>query len=141
MTVNTLEKKKYNAVCSVFKKGGTGIVDSHGFESQAYALLLADIKCYMENGAGKELDTDAAFGIQYHTFFTPALYIDDPETGTRPLNIHDWLQLNKFTDMNGVERIVIDPPDPDGPMFDVVNIKNPGLLNHHWEIETKFIEP
>lgn len=127
-----------NARVSIWKKGGTGVFDTHGFESQEYVLMVADVKARVRPGPGKELDTDAAFGIQTFTFYMQPLTVDDP---ARKLNIHDWLQINKTVDIMGNEQMLLDPPSADGPMYDILNIKDLDELGHHLEISTKFIEP
>jgi hypothetical protein len=126
-----------NAKCSIWKKATTGIADGYGIQSQNYILVKTDVPCRADPGDGKELDTEAAFGVQTYTFFMRPQMVDTPE---EPLNIHHWLQVNQITSMTGV--VTTYPLDPTvTPMHDIQNIKNPGQLNHHLEIQTRLIEP
>jgi len=125
--------------CSIWKKGGTGVFDQYGHESQQFILLVDNVACWVTPRAGKELESEAAFGIQTHTFFMRPQFVDDDQ---RPLDIHHWLQLNRVGLFDGTERIIIDPPDAEqGQLYNIVNIKDPGMLGHHLEVQTKLIEP
>lgn len=132
--------KVLNSRCSIWKKGGTGIFDDYGHESQVFSLLAEDVPCSAQPGDGKELATDAVFGIQNWTFYMRPILVDDDQV---PLDIHHWLQLNKWTNpFTQEETVLVDPPDAEGiQLHNIVNIKNIGMLGHHLEIQTKLIEP
>lgn len=131
-----------NSRCSIWKKGGSGVFDSYGHESQTFTLLVEDVPCRVTPGGGKELETEAAFGIQTYTVFMRPQRVDNPEVD---LNIHHWLQINTMTDLNGTVIDRINPPATDGQQLiaglNITNIKNPGFMNHHLEISAKLVEP
>jgi hypothetical protein len=119
-----------NSTISIWKKGGSGVIDGYGIESQAYTLLVEGVACRIDEMQGKELESDVAFGIQTFTFFLRPIAVDVPAV---PLNIHHWLQINvKHGQFLG-------DPDPNGTMYDIKNIKN--MYGHHLEVETKVLEP
>lgn len=127
-----------NSKCSIWKKGASGINDGYGQESQIFTLLAQDIPCFIKPLTGKELDSEAAYGVaQYLIFMRPQL-VDDPPV---PLNIHHWLQVNKTTDSAGNEVLLIDPPNNTQTMYDLTNINDPSFIGHHLEISAKLIEP
>lgn len=130
----------FNAVCSIWKKGGTGVVSSYGIESQSFIKLAENIPCCAQPGDGKELDTAVAFGIQNYLFFMKPVMVDNPPVS---LNIHHWLQINGVTGPLGavVNSLIVDEPDPTGTMFDILNVKDPMLFGHHLEIQAKLTEP
>jgi hypothetical protein len=119
-----------NSSISIWKKGGSGVVDGYGIESQIFTLLVADVPCRIDELGGKELTTSVAFGEQMITFFMRPIKVDSPPV---PLNIHHWIQVNMA---NGE---VLGEPDPDGIMYDIKNIKN--LFGHHLEVSTLLLEP
>jgi hypothetical protein len=119
-----------DSICSVWKKGGTGIVDSYGMESQIFSLLVNSVPCRLQAGAGREIVTEASFGLQMYTFFMRPLVLDSPPT---PLTIHHWLQVNYF---HGVKQA---DPSPDGLMYDIKSVRNES--GHHLEVEALLIEP
>jgi hypothetical protein len=125
-----------NSVCSIWKKAPDGVVDGYGIQHQTFILIKTGVPCRADPGAGKELDTDVAFGIQTVTFFMRPQTVDDPPI---PLDIHHWLQINSTSLMD--DTIQTFPIDANGTMYDILNIKNPGLIGHHLEIEAKLIEP
>jgi hypothetical protein len=127
-----------NSVVSIWKKGGNGVFDGYGIESQALSLLKAEVPAMVQPGEGKELDTAAAFGIQTFMFFMRPQMVDDPP---RRLNIHHWLQINRYTTFDGKMVIVVDPPSADGTMYDIENVINPEVFDHHIEVRAKLIEP
>jgi len=115
---------------SIWKKGGTGITDGYGIESQEYFLLTFAVPCRYDPGPGKEIVSDAGFGQQTYTFFMRPIQVDSPPV---PLNIHHWLQINLS---RGTQ---ISQPDANGQMFDIKNVKNQS--DHHLEIEALLVEP
>jgi hypothetical protein len=123
--------------CSVWKKGSISSVNGYGIVSQSFTLVAQDVPCRVQPGGGRELESDVAYGIQQYMFFMRPLQVDDPPVD---LTIHHWLQINLQTDMNGNVVMQADP-DENGKMFDIKNIKNPDLLNHHFEITAELIEP
>ena len=136
MTVDLFDQL-LNSVCSIWKKGPPNVVDGYGIQQQVFTLLQSGVACYIEPTTGKEVATDVAFGLQTHIFYMRPPSVDDPPI---PLNIHHWLQINSVRDMDG-DVIYASDPDPNGTMYDIKNIKNPGLLGHHLEVETQLIEP
>lgn len=119
---------------SIWKKGGTGVVDGYGIESQAYILLAENVPCRVDELQGKELATSVAFGEQTVTFFLRPINIDVPPV---PLNIHHWIQINSRGVRNG-DPIITDP-DPNGTMYDIKNVRN--LYGHHLQVDTLLLEP
>ena len=131
--------KELNARISIWKKGNSGIFDDYGHQSQILTLLVEDIPARVDPGDGKELQTEAVFGIQNYTIFTRPLMVDDPPV---PLNIHYWIQVNKYQTQKGVWITLVDPPTSDNQqLHDIKNVKNPGLIDHHLEIATQLIIP
>lgn len=142
-----------NSKCSLWKKGASGVNDGYGQQSQIFTLLsmqqkdgngdlqtvdAQDIPCFIKPLTGKELDSEAAYGVAQFLIFMRPVLVDDPPV---PLNIHHWLQINKTTDSAGNEVPLIDPPDNTAPMYDLTNINDPGYIGHHLEISAKLIEP
>lgn len=131
-----------NAKCSIWKKGGSGVFDSYGHESQTFTLLKDNIACSVMPGSGKELQTEAAFGIQSYTVFMRPQKVDNPPVD---LNIHHWLQINTTIGLDGTSADLVNPPATDGQQLinglNITNISNPGLLNHHLEISASLVEP
>jgi hypothetical protein len=121
--------KVLDSEVSVWKKG-TGTVDGYGIESQIFFMIAQGVKCRVDYGAGKELDTEAAFGVQEFTFYMRPLLVDNPPVR---LSIHHWLQINIEN-----KQWVADP-NPNGTMYDILNVKN--RAGHHFEIDAKLIEP
>ena len=119
---------------SIWKKGGSGVVDGYGIESQVFSLLVAGVPCRVDELQGKELTNAVAFGEETVTFFLRPIMVDQPPV---PLNIHHWIQINSRGVWGG-EPIVTDP-DPLGTMYDIKNIRN--LYGHHLQVETLLLEP
>ena len=119
-----------NSRISIWRKGGTGLTDGYGIESQTYTLLVSDVKCRFDPGPGKEIVTEAGFGTQTYTFFLRPILVDFPPVA---LNIHHWIQIN-----NQFGTFVSDP-SATGIMYDIKNVKNQN--GHHLEVETLLIEP
>ena len=119
-----------NSAISIWKKGGSGVVDGYGIESQVYTLLVAGVPCRIDDLAGKELTTAVAFGEETITFYMRPIQVDDPPI---PLNIHHWIQVNVR------DTQPLGDPDPNGTMYDIKNIRN--LYGHHLQVETLLLEP
>ena len=119
-----------NSKISIWKKGGSGVIDGYGIESQVYTLLVANVPCRVDELQGKELDTSVAFGEQTYTFFMRPILLDDPPI---PLNLHHWIQINVK------HGTFITEPDPNGTVYDIKNIRN--LYNHHLQVEAMLLEP
>ena len=119
-----------NSQISIWKKGGTGVVDGYGIESQVFTLLVAGVACRIDELQGKELATAVAFGEQTFTFFLRPIHVDFPAV---PLNIHHWIQIN----VKHGEFLA--DPNPDGTMYDIKNIRN--LYNHHLQVDSVVLEP
>ena len=119
-----------NSKISIWKKGGSGVIDGYGIESQVYTLLAANVACRVDELQGKELDTSVAFGEQTYTFFLRPIMLDDPPI---PLNIHHWIQINVK------HGTFIADPDPNGTVYDIKNIRN--LYDHHLQVEAMLLEP
>ena len=65
--------------------------------------------------------------------------VDDPPV---PLNIHYWIQVNKYQTQKGVWITLVDPPTSDNQqLHDIKNVKNVALIDHHLEIATQLIIP
>jgi len=122
--------KVLNSTVSVWKKGGNGIVDNYGIESQVFTLLLESVPCRIDAGPGKEIVSEAGFGTQTYTVFMRPLLVDNPPV---PLNIHHWLQINNSYGND------VAPVSAGGTMLDIKNVKNQS--GHHLEIECLLIEP
>jgi hypothetical protein len=119
-----------NSQISIWKKGGSGVVDGYGIESQVFTLLVSGVACRIDELQGKELDTAVAFGEQTFTFFMRPIAVDFPAV---PLNIHHWIQIN----VKHGESLA--DPDPNGTMYDIKNIRN--LYNHHLQVDSVVLEP
>ncbi|HJZ76952.1 MAG TPA: hypothetical protein VKE51_34715 [Vicinamibacterales bacterium] len=123
--------------CSVWKKGDVTTVDAYGIVSQAFTQVAQDISCRIQPGPGKELETEAAYGIQQFLFYMRPLLVEMPPV---PLTIHYWLQINLTRDLAG-NIVTQTSPSAVGTMYDIKNIKNPDMLNHHLEILAELVEP
>jgi len=119
-----------NSLISIWRKGGSGVFDTYGIESQTYTLLLENVKCAFDPGPGKEIVTQAGFGVQKYTFFLRPIQVDFPPV---PLNIHHWIQVNVA---NSVPVVLVSAT---ALMFDIKNIKN--MRGHHLEVEAELVEP
>jgi hypothetical protein len=139
-----------NKVVSIWKKGVSG-TDVYGQPIQSYsrvdATLIADsslvsfVPCFAEKLTGKELNvppattSETSFGVSTWRFYMRPIQVDSPPID---LGIHHSLQLK-----NAAGDADLDPNDPTSGalMYNVTDVDNPGLLNHHFEIEATLIEP
>lgn len=130
---------------AVYKQGATGQVDNGGQPITEYFELVKDIACFVRPEGGKELNvppappSETSFGIATYLIFMRPLKVDSPAI---PLNNHHWLQiLTKAEVLAGADYR--DPNDPlaGAVLYNITNVNNPGLLDHHYEISATVLEP
>jgi hypothetical protein len=110
-----------NADCFILENQGG--VDSYGQKSDQVRTFatIAVIRCYVSTdapGRPHEFKTDTRQSLDYARVFMRVPSLPDDE----PLTTHHWLKI-------------------DDDYYDIFNILNPGMLNHHLEVICELITP
>ena len=129
---------------AIYKQGATG-TDAGGQPITEYFELVKDVPCFVESDGGKELNvppappSETSLGIATYTIFMRPLKVDSPAI---PLNNHHWLQILSPADVLA-HNDYKDPNDPlqKAVLYNITNVNNPGLLDHHLEIAATVLEP
>jgi len=130
---------------AVYKQGATGQVDAGGQPITEFFELAHDVPCFVRPEGGKELNvppaptSETSFGIATYLIFMRPLKVDNPAI---PLNIHHYLQILSPAEV----RASADYKDPNDPLagavlYNITNVNNPGLMDHHLEIAATVLEP
>ena len=128
-----------NRVCSIWKKTSTGET-SYGQPIESFELLADNVPCFIEQTSRKELNvppapaSETSVGVAtYHIFMRP-IQVDNPAVD---LSIHHWLQVKKAGQPN------LDPNDPNSGalMYNITDVDNPALMDHHFEVTATLIRP
>lgn len=128
-----------NMRCSVWKKSSAGTT-AYNQPIEEFVRLADDVPCYVEQTSGKELNvppaptSDTNTGIATYMIFMRPLSVDSPAV---PLNNHHYLQVKKPGDET------LDPNDANSGavIYDITNVDNPGLVDHHYEVSATVLEP
>jgi len=128
-----------NKVCSVWKKDSTSTT-SYGQPIETYVLLKDDVRCYAEKQSGKELSvppapvSETSTAIETWVIFMRPLSVDDPPV---ELNNHHYLQVKNPGDPT------LDPNNAlsGAVIFNITDVDNPGLGNHHFEVAATVLRP
>jgi hypothetical protein len=138
-----------NKVCSIWKKGESG-VDGYGQPIYTYtridatlksdSTVLVDVPCFAEKLEGKELNvppattSETSFGVAQWRIYMRPIEVDFPAVD---LSIHHFLQLKNPGDTD------LDPNDPESGviLYNITNVENPALMDHHFEVTATTIEP
>lgn len=101
-----------NATCSILIKGSAG-VDIYNVESQALSPVATDVRCCVSTLTGKEWKQGKKVSVN-----TKKIYMR-PFPG---LTEHHWIQVGNV-------------------IYDITDIENPHLLDHHFEILVEEVKP
>ena len=107
--------------------------------------VVDQIPCLVRNLKGEELNTPPApasqtsYGIQEFLIFCRPFQVDSPAV---PITIRHFLQI---LTKNQVDQGV-DYPDPNDPnahavLYNLTNISNPVLFDHHYELAATVLTP
>jgi hypothetical protein len=125
--------------CSVWKKVTTSET-GYGQPIERFEMLVDDVPCFVEQQSGKELNvppapaSETSLGIATYLVFLRPLSVDVPAV---PLNNHHFLQVRRPDDWT------LDPNDPNSGavMYNITDVDNPGMLDHHYEVMATVIKP
>lgn len=139
---------------AIYKQGATG-TDAGGQPITEYQRLdvtapagidiSQGVPCFVRPEGGKELNvppaptSETSFGIATYLIFMRAIKVDSPAI---PLNNHHWLQILTQKQVLAGEDYK-DPNDPvqHAVLYNITNVNNPGLMDHHLEIAATVLEP
>jgi hypothetical protein len=98
------------------------------------------VPCFAEKLEGKELNvppattSETSFGVAQWRIYMRPIEVDFPAVD---LSIHHFLQLKNPGDTD------LDPNDPESGviLYNITNVENPALMDHHFEVTATTIEP
>jgi hypothetical protein len=127
--------------------------DERGISDPAFTIIATGIPCRVAEGKatqkGKEVRTKTTVAIAYREVYLRPWFLDPAPNGsfvpyavvngitynTQPLTHNHWLLIPSSTARNSNNE-----PIP-GEQYDIVNIDNPGLMNHHLEVACEVVLP
>ena len=122
------------------------VLDGYGASSTStYVELVRDVPCLVRNLKGEELNTPPApasqtsHGIQEFLIFMRVLTVDTPAV---PLSIKHWMQiLSQDQVLNGDDYKDLNDPNAGAVKYNITNVSNPVLMDHHLEVSATVITP
>lgn len=129
---------------AVYRKDQTR--DSYGNVSNVvYTELTRDIPCLVRNLKGEELNTPPApqsqtsYGVQEFIIYMRLLQVDSPAVA---LNIRHFFQILTANQVaNGDDYSDPNDPNEKAVLYNITNISNPALMDHHLEVSATVLTP
>jgi hypothetical protein len=127
--------------------------DGYGLPDTTFTLLMSAVPCLVTSGGAagkaKELRAKSKETITYRLVFMRPWYLDpapdelfDPyhvfngvTYNTQTLTHNHWLRVPSQAVLNENGQ-----PTP-GDLYDIVDVENPGMANHHYEVFCQLVLP